>query len=92
MLDNVARVAYACLSPRTHPEVLAEWSEALGYEAVTFSALDRDNQNRLEQAIAAHRAAGGRIALATHLPIEVDAAVGIELDAFAPRHSAAAAV
>jgi heme exporter protein A len=57
-----------------------------------FSALDRDNQNRLEQAIAAHRAAGGRIALATHLPIEIDAAVGIELDAFAPRHSAAAAV
>ena len=35
VLDNVARVAYACLSPRTHPEVLAEWSEALGYEAVT---------------------------------------------------------
>jgi hypothetical protein len=41
VLDNVARVAYACLSPRTHPEVLAEWSEALGYEAVTFSAVDR---------------------------------------------------
>jgi hypothetical protein len=41
VLDNLARVAYACLSPRTHPEVLAEWSEALGYEAVTFSAVDR---------------------------------------------------
>ena len=41
VLDNVARVAYACLSPRTHPEVLAEWSEALGYEVVTFSAVDR---------------------------------------------------
>jgi hypothetical protein len=41
VLDNVARVAYACLSPRTHPEVLAEWSQALGYEVVTFSASNR---------------------------------------------------
>jgi len=41
VLDNVARVAYACLSPRTHPEVLSEWSRALGYEAVTFNATDR---------------------------------------------------
>src|SRR5262249_8540024 len=41
VLDNIARVAYACLSPRTHPEVLAEWSQALGYEVLTFSAADR---------------------------------------------------
>jgi hypothetical protein len=41
VLDNVARVAYACLSPRTDKEVLGEWSRALGYEAVTFSAADR---------------------------------------------------
>ena len=41
VLDNVARLAYACLSPRTHPEVLCEWTEALGYEAVTFRAADR---------------------------------------------------
>jgi heme exporter protein A len=54
-----------------------------------FSALDRDNHKRLEQAIAAHRAEGGRVVVATHLPVEIDAAVGIELDAFAPRHSAA---
>ena len=55
-----------------------------------FTALDHDNQNRLERAIAAHRAAGGRVVLATHLPIEIGTAVGIDLDAFAPRHSAAA--
>jgi len=55
-----------------------------------FTALDHDNQNRLERAIAAHRAEGGRVVLATHLPIEIGAAVVIELDAFAPRHSAAA--
>jgi len=41
VLDNVARVAYACTSPRTHPEVVAEWAQALGYEAVIFSASDR---------------------------------------------------
>jgi hypothetical protein len=40
VLDHIARVAYACLSPRTHPEVLGEWTEALGYEAVTFQAAD----------------------------------------------------
>jgi len=54
-----------------------------------FTALDHDNQNRLEGAIAAHRAGGGRVVLATHLPIEIGTAFGIELDAFGPRHSAA---
>jgi len=42
VLDNVNRVAYACRSPRTHTKVLAEWCEALGYEAVMFDALDRN--------------------------------------------------
>jgi hypothetical protein len=41
VLDNVARAAYACISPRTHPEVVAEWAQALGYEPVIFSATDR---------------------------------------------------
>jgi heme exporter protein A len=54
-----------------------------------FTALDHDNQNRLERAIATHRAGGGRVVLATHLPIEIGTAFGIELDAFGPRHSAA---
>ena len=51
-----------------------------------FSALDDDNRVRLEQAIAAHRAAGGRIAMATHIPAEIGGAAEIGLDAFAPRH------
>jgi hypothetical protein len=38
VLDHVDRVAYACLSPRTHPEVLGEWARELGYEAVIFAA------------------------------------------------------
>jgi len=51
-----------------------------------FSALDDDNRVRLEQAIAVHRATGGRIALATHIPAEIGAAAEIRLDALAPRH------
>src|ERR1700720_1643980 len=40
-----------------------------------FTALDHDNQDRLERAIAGHRATGGRVVLATHLPIEIGSAV-----------------
>jgi hypothetical protein len=42
VLDRCNRVAYACLSPRTDPAVLAEWARALDYEAVSFDAFDRD--------------------------------------------------
>ena len=41
VLDHIARTAYACLSPRTHAEVVAEWAQTLGYEPVTFSAANR---------------------------------------------------
>ena len=51
-----------------------------------FSALDQDNQYRLERAIAEHRAAGGRVVLATHTAIEMDDAARLLLDAFAPPH------
>jgi heme exporter protein A len=48
------------------------------------SALDDDGQVRLEQAIAAHRAAGGRVLLATHAAIGLDDAKILALDRFAP--------
>jgi hypothetical protein len=41
VLDHLQRIAYACLSPRTHREVIEEWSQALGYESVAFEAQDR---------------------------------------------------
>ena len=41
VLDRPRRVAYACLSPRTHPEALAEFGRTLGYETVPFDAVDR---------------------------------------------------
>lgn len=40
VLDHVARVAYACRSPRTHPEVAAEWARELGYDLEMFAASD----------------------------------------------------
>jgi hypothetical protein len=41
VLDHIERVAYACLSPRTHADVVAEWARGLGYEAITFTAANR---------------------------------------------------
>ncbi|HVN41872.1 MAG TPA: arginine deiminase-related protein [Steroidobacteraceae bacterium] len=40
VLDRVDRMAYACLSPRTDREPLAEFCEQCGYEPFTFSATD----------------------------------------------------
>ncbi|MBV9824805.1 MAG: heme ABC exporter ATP-binding protein CcmA [Alphaproteobacteria bacterium] len=47
------------------------------------AALDRDGEARLVAAIAAHRAGGGRVALATHQPIDVPQALSISLDDYA---------
>ena len=40
VLDHVARVAYACRSPRTHDAVAAEWARELGYDLEMFAAAD----------------------------------------------------
>ncbi|MCF2504590.1 arginine deiminase-related protein [Dyadobacter sp. CY107] len=44
VLDRRYKIAYACLSPRTHPEVLEAFAEALGYEIVAFSASDENGK------------------------------------------------
>jgi hypothetical protein len=41
VLDRAARIAYACWSPRTHAEALAELARTLRYETVAFRAFDR---------------------------------------------------
>lgn len=38
VLDRVGRIAYACRSPRTDPEVAREWARELAYELVLFDA------------------------------------------------------
>ncbi|MBP6107054.1 MAG: arginine deiminase-related protein [Steroidobacteraceae bacterium] len=40
VFDHARRIAYACLSPRTHREPLAELCDELGYEPCTFTATD----------------------------------------------------
>lgn len=40
VLDRINRLAYACLSLRTHPAVLIDFARQRGYELVTFEAHD----------------------------------------------------
>jgi hypothetical protein len=42
VLDHANRLAYACISPRTHPAVIEQWAHELGYEPVVFEAFDRN--------------------------------------------------
>lgn len=42
VFDHVAKVAYACLSPRTDRAVLAELCDELGYEPFAFNATGAD--------------------------------------------------
>ncbi|GAB3492227.1 arginine deiminase-related protein [Spirosoma knui] len=41
VLDRMHRVAFASLSPRTHPDVLAEFSRQTGYRTLSFHAADQ---------------------------------------------------
>jgi len=40
VLDRENKIAYACLSPRTHPEVLDTFCELMGYAPFAFEATD----------------------------------------------------
>ena len=42
VLDRRDRVAYACLSSRTHLDPLGDFAQRMDYEVVTFDAVDRD--------------------------------------------------
>jgi hypothetical protein len=44
VLDRMNRVAFASLSPRTHPDVLAEFSQRTGYKTISFNAVDATGQ------------------------------------------------
>lgn len=44
VLDHVARIAYACRSPRTDGELVNEWAKAMQFEAVVFDAADANGQ------------------------------------------------
>ena len=40
VLDRKFKIAYACISPRTHEDVLQEFSSQMSYEIVKFNAVD----------------------------------------------------
>jgi hypothetical protein len=42
VLDRVNRIAYACLSSRTHLAPLGDFAQRMGYEVVAFDAVDRN--------------------------------------------------
>ncbi|MGB5511787.1 MAG: arginine deiminase-related protein, partial [Woeseiaceae bacterium] len=42
VLDRVNRVAYACLSSRTHLDVLGDFAQRMDYDIVSFDAVDSD--------------------------------------------------
>ncbi|MBD2700990.1 amidinotransferase [Spirosoma sp. BT702] len=44
VLDRMNRVAFASLSPRTHPDVLAEFGRQTGYRTVSFTSADANGQ------------------------------------------------
>ena len=44
VLDRDNRIAYACLSPRTHEELLAEFCRQMNYKPVVFDAKDGDGR------------------------------------------------
>ncbi|MDX2249235.1 MAG: arginine deiminase-related protein [Bacteroidia bacterium] len=44
ILDRAAKVVYACISPRTHPELLRKFCQKIQYRLVEFHAMDEHGQ------------------------------------------------
>ncbi|MEL6698000.1 MAG: arginine deiminase-related protein [Bacteroidota bacterium] len=44
VLDRSHRIAYACRSARTHPELVKAWGQLTGYQMVLFDAVDGHGQ------------------------------------------------
>jgi hypothetical protein len=42
VLDRENKIAYACLSPRTHPDVIKAFREASGYQSIVLHAVDEN--------------------------------------------------
>lgn len=42
ILDRINKIVYACISPRTHPDVLKVFCERMGYTQHTFHAINKE--------------------------------------------------
>lgn len=40
VFDHVSKIAYACVSPRTHLKILNEFAKNIGYKVISFTATD----------------------------------------------------
>lgn len=45
VFDHASKIAYACLSPRTHPELFRDTCTQLGYTPIAFRAVDTAGQD-----------------------------------------------
>lgn len=61
VLDHIARVAYACRSPRTHEDVAREWAREMHYDLELFSASDESGTPIYHTNVALH--IGTRVAV-----------------------------
>ncbi len=43
VMDHDHKIIYACISVRTHPKLLEEFAEAIGYTVVAFKATDKND-------------------------------------------------
>lgn len=76
VLDRANRIAYACLSSRTHLDVLADFGQRMDYDIVAFEAVDRD----------------GVPVYHTNVLMNVGEAIAVVCDAAIPRDDQRAAV
>ena len=44
VFDHLHKTAYACISPRTNEELFAKYCEEIKYEAISFTALDKQER------------------------------------------------
>ncbi|WKN29611.1 arginine deiminase-related protein [Porifericola rhodea] len=49
ILDREHKIAYACVSPRTHKELFAAFCEEFGYKAVLFTASQTTREGKLSE-------------------------------------------
>ena len=80
-LPEVPELAIVCTPPATVPGLIAELAEAGTRAAVVLTAgLDKASDARLAELIHGHRADGGIVIAATHLPLGLEGAKALRMD------------
>ena len=72
VLDRRYKIAYACLSPRTHSEVLDAFVEATGYKVVKFNATDAAGKDVYHTNVIMHLGDGYAVICMESIPDETE--------------------